>query len=343
MNVEHFGTDSQGREAVLITLSNGRGLSATLTNFGARLVKILCPDRNGELADVCLGFDSLGDYQTRSGYLGATVGRWANRIAGAGFELNGKTYRLYPNNGKNTLHGGKEGFDKKFWDYELQGESRVIFRTVSPDGEEGFPGRLEVKVTFELREDGGLEILYEAASDQDTVVNLTNHAYFNLAGAGTIHDHLLQVDGGRVLSATPDLIPTGEFLPVEGTPYDLRSPRRVGDCLKMHGINGMFDSAKGFDIDYILDGTGMRGAAVLSDPGSGRVMRVVTDQPGIQVYSGQGLSGSAKNGGTYQPYSGIALETQHHPDSVHHPHLPTTVLKAGETFRSRTAYIFETA
>ena len=340
MIITPFGTSAQGEQALLLTIKNSAGMAVILSNFGARLVGILAPDREGKLADVCLGFDTLKDYQTRSGYLGATIGRWGNRIAGASFALNGKTYPLYANNGKNTLHGGKDGFDQKIWDHEQSGDSQVAFAYVSPDMEEGFPGTLTTKVTFTLGEDGKLSIAYEASSDKDTVVNLTNHAYFNLAGQGTVRDHLLQVHAEAVTATTEDLIPTGELMKVDGTPYDLRAPKKLGGQLDMLGVSPMFDSAQGYDINYVLNDEGMREAAVLSHPQSGRVMRVWTDQPGIQVYSGQGLSGAAKGGAVYQPYSGIALETQHHPDSVHHTHFPSTLLKAGDVFRSETIYGF---
>ncbi len=338
MNHQVLGVDADGREAVLITIKNKNKLSVTLSNFGARLIAILAPDRNGQVKDVCLGFDTLKDYETRSGYLGATIGRWGNRIGGAAFELNGKTYELYANNGINTLHGGKTGFDKKFWDYEMLGEDSVRFSYTSPDMEEGFPGTLQTTVTYLVSDDGSLNIDYHAVSDKDTVVNLTNHVYFNLAGEGTVHEHLLKVHSDKVTATTEDLIPDGTFLDVSGTPYDLREAKKIGAQLALTGQNAMFDSAEGYDINYVLNGTGMKEAAVLSHPASGRVLTVFTDQPGIQVYSGQGLKGSAKNGGTYGPYSGIALETQHFPDSVHHPHFPSTVLKAGEEFKSRTTY-----
>ena len=340
MNYQVLGRSESGQEAVLLTIQNNCGLSVTLCNFGARLIAIHAPDRDGKPADVCLGFDTLEDYQTRSGYLGATIGRWGNRIGGASFELNGKTYSLYANNGKNTLHGGKVGFDKKFWDYEVLGRDSVRFTYVSPDMEEGFPGTLKTEVTYSVEDDGSLVIDYRAVSDQDTVVNLTNHVYFNLAGKGTVHDHLLFVDADFVTGVKEDLIPDGVFIPVDNTPYDLRTPRMIGDSLEMTGISPMFDNAKGYDINYVLKGSGLREVAVLSHPASGRELRVLTDQPGVQVYSGQGLKGAAKNGAAYKPYSGIALETQHLPDSVHHPHFPTTVLKKGEEYKSRTVYRF---
>lgn len=340
MDIQPFGTDQHGKTVHLITIRNARGMEVTLCSFGARLTRILCPDRDGKLADVCLGFDTLEDYQTRSGYLGATIGRWANRIGGASFSLGGREYPLYANNGANTLHGGKEGFDKKTWDFEALDENQVRFSYQSPHMEEGFPGQLDTQVTYTLADDGSLSIRYRAVSDQDTVVNLTNHAYFNLAGEGTIHDHLLKVHGDAVTAATADLIPTGEFLQVEGTPYDLQELTRIGDCLNLTGSNAMFDAASGFDINYVLLKDEYAKAALLKHPASGRVMRVFTDQPGIQVYSGQGLGGSAKNGGSYGPYSGIALETQHFPDSVHHAHFPSTELRAGQVFESETVYQF---
>lgn len=340
MDIQPFGTDQHGKAVHLITITNNKGMAVTLCSFGARLTGILCPDASGKLADVCLGFDSLEDYQTRSGYLGATIGRWANRIGGASFSLGGRDYPLYANNGANTLHGGQEGFDKKTWDVEVLGENQVRFSYQSPHMEEGFPGKLDIQVTYTLTDDGSLSIRYRAVCDQDTVINLTNHAYFNLAGEGSIHDHLLQVHADSVTAATEDLIPTGDFLHVEGTPYDLRAPRRIGDCLGMAGVNAMFDAASGFDINYVLEADGYAPAALLKHPASGRVMKVFTDQPGIQVYSGQGLKGSAKNGGSYGPYSGIALETQHFPDSVHHAHFPSTELRAGQVFESETVYQF---
>lgn len=339
MQTRILGTDAQGREARLYTLTNRNGLSVTLCDYGARLHAILMPDRHGRVADVCLGFDELRCYETRSGYLGATIGRYCNRIAGASFDLNGKTYTLFKNNGANTLHGGQVGFDKKIWD-TTPTQDGIIFRYTSPDGEEGFPGTLMTQARFTLGEDGSLAIDYEAVSDQDTVINLTSHAYFNLAGSGTIHNHSLQVDADSVTQARADLIPDGTFLPVTGTPFDLRSPARIGDRLAMRGVSPMFDKAWGYDVNYVLNGAGFRQVAELSDPESGRRMQVLTDQPGLQVYSGQGLTGPGKDGRLHVPYSGIALETQHHPDSVHHPHFPDTVLRAGEVFRSRTVYRF---
>ncbi|MDD4081587.1 MAG: galactose mutarotase [Eubacteriales bacterium] len=342
MEIRDMGTDAQGRELNFITLRSKSGLSAVVSNYGAHLISLLVPGKDGQPVDVCLGYDDLDGYRRHRGYLGATVGRYCNRIGGAAFSLNGKEYKLYPNDGANTLHGGREGFDKKTWAYEVaESGGSVTFSYHSPDGEEGYPGNLDVKVSYTLKEPGSLEIKYMARSDQDTVINLTNHSYFNLAGSGNIRNHTLMVWAGSVTVTTPDLIPTGASLPVEGTPYDLRSPRLLSEALDVRGRNDMFDRAKGFDINYVLHGEGQREAAVLALPDSGLVMRVITDQPGIQVYSGQGLNNAGRGGVTYGPYSGIALETQHLPDSVRHAHFPDTTLRVGDTFQSTTIYQFE--
>lgn len=344
MDIRHMETDDQGQRLDFITLKNASGCCAVFSNYGAHLVSLCVPGCDGKPVDVCLGYDDIAGYRNNKGYLGATVGRYCNRIGGASFPLNGETYRLYANDGANTLHGGKEGFDKKTWAYRISPDGAgVVFSCLSPDGEEGFPGNLEVQVAYSLTASNALEIRYTAKSDRDTVLNLTNHSYFNLAGVGDIGQHTLQVNGTSITATTPDLIPTGELMPVAGTPYDLRKPRLLAEALSERGKNAMFDGANGFDVNYVLDGDGLREAAVLALPAAGLVMRVMTDQPGIQVYSGQGLNAAGKGGKAYGPYSGIALETQHLPDSVHHPHFPSTVLRAGEMFSSVTAYAFETA
>ena len=342
MNTRPFKDDPQGTEAVIITLANKNGMRAELTNYGATVVGITCPDREGNMADVCLGYDTLKEYQTRKGYLGATVGRVCNRIADASFEMDGIHYQLYANDGSNTLHGGRTGFSHRVFEYDQPDDQSAVMRYTSEDFEEGFPGKLDLTVRFSLGDDGGLQIEYEASSDRDTVVNLTNHSYFNLAGEGLIHDHTLQINADQVLEVKPDLIPTGRSLDVKDTPYDLRTPRKLGDVLAVRGVSEMFDGAKGFDAGYVTRGEGYREVGVLVHPASGRRMRVLSDEPGIQVYSGQGLNMPGKNGQQYQPYSGIALETQHHPDSVHHPDFPSTRLSAGHVYHSKTAYVFDT-
>ena len=325
--------------ADLITLTNSRGESVSLCNYGAHIVSIRVLDKRGQIGEVCLGQDTLAGYVIGDkGYMGATIGRYGNRISGAAFTLNGEEYALYANDGCNTLHGGQEGFNRKLWAYEVEGNS-VIMRYTSPDMEEGFPGALSVEVRFTFGEDAALRIDYLARTDKETHVNLTNHAYFNLAGEGSIRSHTLQVLADTVTATTEDLIPTGDFQPVAGTPYDLREPRLLGEALAQKG-NAMFDSALGFDINYVLRGEGFREVAVLAHPGSGRVLRVLTDQPGLQVYSGQGNEGEYKIPALSGSYTGIALETQHFPDSVNQPRFPSTVLKAGEEYKTRTVYRF---
>ena len=338
-----FGVDLIGRPMTLYTMVNKRGASVSVLDFGAHIVSIRVPDREGTLRDVCLGYDTLEEYDGNGGYLGATVGRYGNRIGKARFSLNGVEYTLFPNDGRNSLHGGREGFDKKWWRgqmLEAEGEDAVLFTYVAHDGEEGFPGKLRVQVTFAFDDDCRLSIRYLAVSDKDTVVNLTNHAYFNLAGEGDILGHTLQIHADAVTDVDEELIPTGELPPVEGTPLDLRRPLEIRKCLGRRGECRLLDAANGFDINYVLQGDGLREAAVLRDPASGRAMRVLTTEPGIQVYSGQGLKQKGHGGVSYGAYSGIALETQHFPDSPNQAHFPSTVLRAGDTYQSTTIYAF---
>ncbi len=344
IRTERFGLDPQGRPADLITITNRAGASVSLTDFGAHLVSVKVPDREGRLREVCLGFDSPEPYaRTGNGYLGATVGRYANRIGGASFPLNGRIYLLSANDGPNTLHGGREGFDKRRWEYQTRKDpasGTVVMNLLSADGEEGFPGELRVGVSFSFGDDNRLVILYSAETDADTVINLTNHAYFNLAGEGDILGHLIRIDAARVISVDSSLIPTGEMTPVDGTLYDLRSFTRIGDRIARADEHPMLQAAKGFDVGYVLSGQGLRLCAELRDPASGRSMELHTDQPGVQFYSGQGLKGSGHGGMEHRAYSGLAMETQHHPDSVHHPAFGSTVLRPGELYRTTTAYAF---
>ncbi len=336
-----FGKDDSGREVFLFTITNASGAQVAVTNFGATLVSVRVPDKNGTLANVALGFDRLETYKVKNGSVGATIGRVGNRIAGGRFSLNGKEYALYVNNGANTLHGGKVGFDKKTWDYEIkESENAVAFAYVSPDMEEGFPGALSVSVTYTWTEDDRLSLAYRAETDKDTIVNLTNHSYFNLAGEGSVFDHTLQILADRFTEADAALIPTGKLPPVDGTPFDMRQPARVGDRLSQLDAHPMLAQANGFDLNYVLPGDGMRLCAVLAHPASGREMRVYTDQPGIQCYSGQGLNVTGHGGARYTAYSGLALETQHYPDAPHHDNFPSIVLKKGETLQTETVYAF---
>lgn len=338
-----FGVDLIGRQMTLYTMTNRGGASVSVLDFGAHLVSVRVPDREGRLADVCLGFDTLEDYDKKPGFLGAAVGRYANRIGGARFTLNGREYPLFANDGPNTLHGGREGFDKKWWKgqtLEAEGEDAVIFTYVAHDMEEGFPGKMHVQVTYAWDDTCRLSIRYMAQSDQDTVVNLTNHAYYNLAGKGTMLQHTLQVNASAVTDVDDGLIPTGEMLPVAGTPLDLKQGAVIGERVARKEEHRLLSGPNGFDCNYVLDGEGLREAAVLRDPESGRVMTVYTTEPGIQVYTGQGLDITGRGGAEYPRYGGVALETQHFPDSPNKPSFPSTLLKAGDTFESTTIYAF---
>lgn len=339
-----FGVDLIGRQMTLYTMTNRAGASVSVLDFGAHLVSIRVPDRAGKLADVCLGFETLEEYDKKPGHLGATVGRFANRIGGAKFTLNGKTYPLFANDGPNTLHGGREGFGKKWWKgqtLEADGEDAVIFTYVAHDMEEGFPGKMHVQVTYAWDDDCRLSIRYMAQSDQDTVVNLTNHAYFNLAGEGTMLSHTLKVNASFVTDVDDGLIPTGDMLDVTGTPLDLRGGPVIGERIERKAEHRLLAGADGYDCNFVLDGgEGLKEAGVLKDAKSGRVMTVLTTEPGMQVYSGQGLHVSGRGGAYYGAYAGVALETQHFPDSPNKPAFPTTTLRAGDTFESTTVYAF---
>ena len=338
-----FGKDGTGREMTLYTMTNASGASVSVTDFGAHVVSIKVPDRNGKLDEVCLGFDDVAPYLASHGSIGATIGRFANRLGKAQFTLNGQTYHVPANDGANCLHGGIENFQFKWFKaetLETGDEDAVLFTYVSHDGEEGFPGEMRLQVTMAFDSKNALTIRYLAQCDQDTVVNLTNHAYFNLAGTGDILDHFITVHADCVTETDDELIPTGRFADVTGTALDLRQGGTVRAGLARRKECHPLDNANGYDCNYCVPGKGLRDMARAEDPASGRVMAVMSDQPGIQFYSGQGLHQKGHGGQQYAPYSGFALETQHYPDSPNHPEFPSTVLKAGDTFRSVTQYIF---
>ena len=342
-----FGKTPDGRDAYLYTMTNASGACAAVTDYGAHLVSVCVPDRGGVLADVCLGFDCAESYAVEGGSLGATVGRFANRIAKGRFSLNGETYSLFINNGPNTLHGGKEGFDKRLFDTETcEGENKdaVTFSYVSPDMEEGFPGEMKLSVTFAWNSENILSIHYSAVSDKDTVINLTNHAYWNLSGMkdATMLDEVLTVRSTLSTEVDGGLIPTGKVLDISGTAMDLSAGTTVRSVLARAEECAYVKMVNGLDFNYCLEGEGMREAASLKDPASGRVMRVLTTEPAIQAYSGQGLDTKGHGGLAYGPFAGVALETQHYPDSPNHPEFPTTTLLKGETFLSETRYCFTT-
>ena len=340
-----FGKTPDGRDAYLYTMTNRAGASAAVTDYGAHLVSVTVPDKDGRLADVCLGFDCAESYASEGGSLGATVGRYANRIARGAFTLDGREYRLFINNGPNTLHGGREGFDKRLFTAETGeggAEDAVVFTYVSPDMEEGFPGEMKLTVTFAWDDKCTLSIRYAAESDRDTVVNLTNHAYWNLSGMKdpTMLDQVLTVHSTRSTEVDEGLIPTGRVLDISGTAMDLSRGVTVRSVLDRAGECAYVKMVNGLDFNYCLEGSGLREAASLRDKASGRVMRVLTDEPAIQAYSGQGLHTAGHGGTVYGPFAGVALETQHYPDSPNHPEFPTTLLRKGDVFRSETRYCF---
>lgn len=323
----------------------GRSLSVAVSTYGARIVGFRTPDRRGDVADVVLGFDDLAGYLQDGSYHGATVGRVANRIAGGRFELDGDPFVVPANEGANALHGGTQGFDSRLWTAEPgSGASPCVrLHRRSADGEMGFPGNLDVSVTFTVEGDD-LVIDYEAVTDRPTVVNLTQHAYFCLAGAGSVEDHVLQVAASQYLPVGDDLLPIGPPSPVEGTPFDLRTPVRIGDRVRVAHPQVML--ARGIDHTYVLDGPvetgpgdegGLRLAARVEHPGTGRTLEVWTDQPGLQVYTGNMLDGTTvgRGGLVHRQGDGLCLEPQHFPDSPNRPGYPSTVLRPGATYRSR--------
>lgn len=327
------------------TLTNSSGMQAGILNYGGTITKLMVPDKNGKMGDVVLGFENLSGYtQKGNPFFGALVGRYANRIGGAKFTLDGKTYKLAPNNFGNSLHGGTIGFDKVIWNAEKIGDSSLKLTYQSKDGEEGYPGNLNVLVVYTLGSDNSLKIDYTATADKATPVNLTNHSYFNLSAGkdSTVLDHVLRLNADKYTPVNDQLIPTGQIADVKGTPLDFRTPKTIGkDIDKIKG---------GFDHNLILNKGGSapdsyrdQEAATVYDPASGRFMEVFTTQPGVQFYSGNFLKGDlqgTKGGQRYVAHAGLCLETQHYPDSPNQPSFPTSILKPGETYRQTTVYKF---
>lgn len=337
-----FGKLPDGTQIEFFTLTNARGTTAKIITYGATLQSLRVPDKTGKLGDVVLGFDDLSGYLAPHPYFGATVGRFANRIAKGKFTLDGKEYTLALNDGPNTLHGGREGFSRKVWKAEIvqgAGVASAQFTYVSPDGEEGFPGTLKTTVVYTLTADDQLKIDYTATTDKATPLNLTNHSYFNLAGGGDILGHVLQLNADKYTPVDPTLIPTGELAPVKGTPLDFTQPTAVGARIaQLTGNPG------GYDHNLVLNGENgkLKWAARLSDPVSGRHLEVWTTEPGVQFYTGNFLDGTIKGkGGTvYGKHAALCLETQHFPDSVNRPNFPTTILRPGTVFYQESIYKF---
>jgi aldose 1-epimerase len=336
-----FGTMPDGTAVEIYALTNANGLVCKIITYGAAITELDVPDRAGRLGDVALGFDNLPQYLKYSWCFGAVCGRVANRISNGRFTIDGKTYRLPANEGPNTLHGGIVGFNKIVWKAEaldtLEGPS-VALRHMSPDGNEGFPGKLNVKVTYTLTNGNALRIDYEATTDKATPVNLTNHCFFNLAGTGDVLGHVLQLNAKRYTPTSPELIPTGEIADVAGGPLDFTQPKPIGRDIKV-----LPGGRQGYDYNFVIDGAG-RGlvlAARVHEPLSGRAMEVLTDQPAVQLFTSSSFDGIVgKHGWAYPPYAALCLETQHFPDSINQPSFPTTLLRPGETLRSTTIYRF---
>lgn len=339
MKREVFAKTADGQTVERFTLINKNGLTARIITLGATLTEFHAPDRDGKLADITLGFDSVEPWLEPHPFFGVTAGRYANRIAGGKFTLDGKTHSLPTNDGANHLHGGKTGFDKRVWKPEPIEPNAVRFTYISPDGEEGYPGTLTVSVTYTLTDENALRFDYAATTDAPTVLNLTNHTYWNLGGSADILAHELLLPASRYTAVDAASIPTGELPKVEG-PMDFTKAKVVGkDIAALSTAPG-----GGYDHNWVLDdweSGKMTPAAELHDPSSGRTMTVTTTEPGIQFYSGNYLKAiEGRAGKTYEKFAGLCLETQHFPDSPNHPSFPTTVLRPGEKFRSTTVYRF---
>ncbi len=338
------GTLENGEAVSLYTLENGRGMTCRVLTYGGIIKECHVPDRAGASGDVVLGYDHVRQYEAGTAFFGALVGRVANRIARGKFELGGRQYSVATNDGSHALHGGRRGFDKAVWQASPAGNSEgpgLRLRHQSPDGDEGFPGNVDVVVTYMMTADNTLRIIYEARTDHDTPLNLTNHSYFNLSGRGLILDHELQLNAELYTPVDDTLIPTGEIAPVRGTPMDFTAAKRIG-----RDLGELTNQPQGYDHNFVLAapqaGQAVRWAAQVFDPVSGRRLEVWTDQPGVQFYSGNFLDGKSagKNGQRYPQYSGFCLETQHFPDAVNQPQFPSIILRAGATFRSMTEFRF---
>ncbi len=339
-----FGTLKTGEEVYIYTLDNQNGVCAQILNYGGIIRNLYVTDKNGVKTDVVLGRDSLEDYLHNDGYLGALIGRHANRIAKGEFTLNGETYHVGVNEGKNSLHGGHIGFDKRVWTAQEAGtdaEPSLILTLTSPDGEEGFPGTVNVTVTYTVTADNALKINYRAVSDADTVFNMTNHSYFNLAGhdSGVIDNQTLQINSGFYTPNDDECMPTGEVLSVAGTPFDFRAPKPIGQ-----DINADFDQVRavgGFDHNFAIEGRGYRLAAVAECMENGIKMEVRTNKPAMQLYTSNGLKeGTYKDGAHYGAHQAFCLETQYFPNAMAHSHYPSPILRKGEEYNFTTEYKF---
>ena len=346
---ESFGS-VEGNPVDLYTLTNAHGLEARVTNFGGAIISLRVPDKKGQFADVVLGFDKVEDYTTNEPNFGVIIGRYGNRIGKARFTLDGQEYKLAANNGPNTLHGGIKGFSKAIWKAEPFQNSKgtgLVFTYTSKDGEEGFPGNLKTKVTYTLTDKDELIFDYEATTDKATPINLTQHSYFNLKGEGQgdILGHELMLNADRFTPVDANMIPTGELRPVKGTPFDFTKPTAIG--ARINSDDEQIKLGRGYDHNFVINrkNSKLELAARVHEPETGRVLEVYTTEPGVQFYSGNFLNGKlvGKNGHAYQQRDGLALETQHYPDSPNHPEFPSTILRPGQTYRTETVYKFSVA
>jgi len=330
----------------LVTLTNARGMQVTIMSYGAAVQSLTAPDRDGKFEDIVLGFDTVKDYLAGRLYFGAVVGRYCNRIAKGRFTLDGIEHTLATNNGNHHLHGGTRGFDKVKWSMGAvnETENAVTLTYLSPDGEEGYPGEVSLSVTYALADDNSIRIDYEGTTSAPTHLNVTNHSYFNLAGqsGANILEHVVEIAADRFTPVNSDLIPSGELRCVEGTPFDFRQPRTIGS--RIGGADEQLELARGYDHNWVLNrtGEGLQLAARASEPKSGRVMEVLTTEPGLQFYTGNFLDGSpvGKDGAVYDHRSAFCMETQHYPDTPNQADFPSTILRPGETYASTTIYRF---
>lgn len=339
-----FGKLSTGEEVSLFELKNSSGAYVEIIDFGGAIRSIVVSDREGRLGDVALGYDSASDYEKQGKFIGALIGRHGNRIEGARFKIGRRVFALEPNDGRNSLHGGFNGFDKKMWNAEIDGETLVL-KYHSADGEEGFPGNLDATVKYSFTEDNALVIDYSAVSDEDTVCNLTNHCYFNLngEGSGDVLGHVLQIEADHYTPCNRECLPMGFVAKVDGTPFDFTVPTAVGERIGDRRRFEQLAFGNGYDHNFCINGSGFRRAATLSSPESGRVMEVYTDLPGMQFYSGNGLDSRepfGKGGRPINRREGLCLETQFYPNAMRHPNFEKPILRAGELWHHVTVYSF---
>lgn len=344
-----YGTSAEGAQVDKYTFKNSNGMEVDIITYGGRIINLSVPDKNGNFSNVVLNLSSLEQYEDTNPFFGALVGRYGNRIGNAKFSLNGTEYKLAANNGPNSLHGGLKGFDKVVWNVDEVKEDEdasLKLSYLSKDMEEGFPGNLAVTVTYTLTADNSLEVDYQATTDKTTVVNLTQHAYFNLSGdfSTTILDHELTLNADKLVPVDATLIPTGELIDVKGTPFDFTSPKEIGK--EIDADNAQIKKGGGYDHCWVLNdpNAGMRNIATVHDPKTGRIMEVATTEPGVQFYTGNFLDGTLPipGGGVYAKRSGFCLETQHYPDSPNQSDFPSVTLEPGEKYETKTSFKFTT-